>query len=188
MASIESSRKRRLEMLVTLPLPRWQIVTAKALALSLSILVVLLVISLVSMGVMSSIQDQIETDLTGTELFTSVLSTYPLVFAMAMLSLFLAAFSANRRFASLIAAAVLVVSYFGSNLADSTKVLEPFESFFLFTYLDASGKAVSEGQQTGDILVLLGVGLVSFILAVIFFQKRRLTVGMWPWQRSRATK
>ncbi len=64
-------------------------------------------------------------------------------------------------------------------------MLEPFEPFFLFTYLDASGPAIMDGQAARDILVLLGVGLVSFILAVVFFQKRRLTVGMWPWQRAK---
>ncbi|MBN2045884.1 MAG: ABC transporter permease subunit [Anaerolineales bacterium] len=178
----------RLEMLVTLPLARWQIVTAKALALSLSILTILLIVSLGSMGVMTSIQDQIDTDLTGIELFTAVLSTYPLVFSMAMLSIFLASFCANRRFASLIAAAVLAVSYFGSNLAESTKVLEPFEPFFLFTYVDASGKAVVEGQQTGDLLVLMITGVVAFLLSLVFFQRRRLTVGMWPWQRSKVPR
>jgi hypothetical protein len=34
-------------------------------------------------------------------------------------------------------------------------------------------------------LVLLGIGLVSFALAIFFFQRRDLTVGLWPWQRAR---
>ena len=175
----------QLEMLVTLPLPRWKIITAKALALNISTFITLLVNAAVSLAVFESIVDQIETDMVGMDIFTSVLSTWPLVFAIAMLSMFLAAFCASRRFASIIAAAVLVVSYFGSNLADSTKLLEPFEPFFLFTYLDASGPALLEGQQTGDSLVLLTIGVIFFALAVIFFQKRRLTVGMWPWQRAK---
>ena len=85
----------------------------------------------------------------------------------------------------MIAAAVLVISYFGRNLAGSTPVLEPFEPYFLFTYLDGTGKAISQGQAVEDVLVLLGVGLLSFILAVIFFQSRKLTVGTWPWQRGK---
>ena len=48
------------------------------------------------------------------------------------------------------------------NQAGSTYLVEPFEPFFLFTYLDASGSAITEGQQASDILVLLGIGLVSF--------------------------
>lgn len=174
----------RLEMIVTLPLPRWQIVTAKAIAFIISSFVMFLVVSVVSMLVFQTIESQIETEMVGTDMFTAVLMAWPLVFAVGMLSMFLAAFCASRRFASMIAAAVLVVGYFGSNLAASTTALEPFEPFFLFTYLDASGTAVMEGQQTGDMLVLLGVGLVSFALAIFFFQRRNLTVGAWPWQRA----
>ena len=102
-----------------------------------------------------------------------------------MLSMFFAAFASSRRVASIIAAAVLAVGYFGSNLAASAPIIEPFEPFFLFTYLDAAGKAVVEGQASGDVMVLMGTGLVAFALAVFFFQKRRLTVGMWPWQRAK---
>jgi ABC-2 type transport system permease protein len=174
----------RLEMVVTLPLPRWQIVTAKAIAFVISSLIMFLVVSVVSLLVFQSIESQIETEMLGVDLITAVMSAWPLVFAVGMLSLFLAAFCANRRFASMIAAAILVISYFGSNLANSTTALEPFEPLFLFTYLDASGTAVMEGQQAGDLGVLLGVGLVSFALAIFFFQRRNLTVGAWPWQRA----
>lgn len=173
----------RLEMLVTLPIPRWQVVAAKALAFSVSSAVIYLIVSLVSWGVFEVIKDQIETSLVGADMFRAVMSGWILVLSVGMISLFLAAFSSRRRIASMIAAAILVVSYFGSNLAASTNVLEPFEPFFLFTYLDASGSAILEGQAFGDILVLVGVALASFILAVIFFQRRKLTVGAWPWQK-----
>lgn len=178
----------RLEMIVTLPLPRWQIVTAKALALTIASFIMFLVVSLVSLLVFQSIESQIETELVGMDLFTAVLSAWPLVFAVGMLSMFLAAFCASRRIAAMIAAAILIVSYFGNNLAASTTVLEPLEPFFLFTYLDASATAVMEGQQGGDMLVLLGVGLISFALALYFFQRRNLTVGQWPWQRARTAQ
>lgn len=177
----------RLEMVVTLPLPRWQIVTAKAIALAISSFIMFVVVAVVSLLVFQAIESQIETEMVGTDMFTAVLLAWPLVFAVGMLSLFLAAFCANRRIASIIAAAVLVVSYFGSNLAASTTALEPFEPFFLFTYLDASGTAVMGGQAAGDMLVLLAIGLVSFALALFFFQRRDLTVGLWPWQRARVS-
>ncbi|MCA9968702.1 MAG: ABC transporter permease subunit [Anaerolineales bacterium] len=176
----------RLEMIVTLPLPRWQIVTAKALALVISSIVMFLVVSGVSFIVFQAIESQIETDLVAMDMVLAVLGSWPLVFAMGMLSLFLAAFCANRRTAAMIAAAVLVVGYFGSNLAASTAALEPFEPLFLFTYLDSTGTAVRNGQNAGDVLVLFGIGLVSFLLALLFFQRRDLTVGIWPWQRARA--
>jgi ABC-2 type transport system permease protein len=178
----------RLEMLVTLPLPRWMIVTAKAIALNISLLLILLINAFVTWGIFELIKDQIETKMVGQDLFTAVLSTWPLVFSMAMLSMFLAAFCSRRRIASMIAIAYLILSYFGSNLAASTEVLEPFEPLFIFTYLDQTGPAVLQGQKPEDLLVMAGVGLASFVLALLFFQKRRLTVGMWPWQRARVEK
>ncbi|MBK9051818.1 MAG: ABC transporter permease subunit [Chloroflexi bacterium] len=175
----------RLEMMVTLPLPRWQIVTAKAIALTISSIIIFLVVSVVSLLVFQGIESQIETELVGMDLFMAVMLSWPLVFAMGMISLFLAAFCSSRRVAAMIAAAILIISYFGSNLAGSTPVLESFEPFFLFTYLDATGQAVAEGQQAGDMLVLIVIGLVAFALALVFFQRRDLTVGAWPWQRAK---
>ncbi len=58
----------RLEMLVTLPLPRWQIVTAKALALSISVALIYLFVSGVTWGVFEAIKSQIETDLVGLDI------------------------------------------------------------------------------------------------------------------------
>jgi ABC-2 type transport system permease protein len=174
----------RLEMIVTLPLERWQIVTAKAVALSIATFLILLIVSLVSAVGFLSIESQIETEVMALEITTAMLATWPLIFAMAMLSLFLAAFSSRRRVAAMIATAVLLIGYFGSNLASQVSSLEALEPLFLFTYLDSSRNGLIEGQQTGDVLVLLGVGLVSFALAVYFFIQRNLTVGAWPWQRA----
>jgi ABC-2 type transport system permease protein len=176
----------RLEMMVTLPVERWQIVTAKAIALSIATFIIVLFVSGVSALVFMAIQSQVETEVMPLDLTTAMIATWPLVFAMEMLSLFLAAFSSRRRVASLIAAAILIVSYFGSNLVSQVSALEPLEPLFLFSYLDSTRNAVTEGQQPENVLVLLGIGLVSFVLALYFFGRRNLTVGAWPWQGVRA--
>ena len=175
----------RLEMVVTLPIPRWQVVAAKALALSITILVILLAVSLVTAGVFVSIGGADDTELAAADMIFRLLETWPLVFAVAMISFFLAAFCAGRRAAALIATVILVVGYFGSNLAGMVSALEPLRFLFVFTYLDTSGSAVVAGQQPADLLVLLVIGVVSFGLAVFFFQQRDITVGVWPWQRAR---
>ncbi|HRQ22384.1 MAG TPA: ABC transporter permease subunit [Anaerolineales bacterium] len=59
----------RLEMIVTLPLPRWQIVTAKAVALMISAVIMFLVVATVSVFVFQSIESQIETDMAAMDLF-----------------------------------------------------------------------------------------------------------------------
>ena len=175
----------RLEMLVTLPLPRWKIVTAKAIALTISLILIIGIVAGVSFFVFQGIEGQIETSLTGADLAKAVFSIVPFVFALGMLGMFLASFCSTRRIATLVASAILVIGYFGSNLSASTAALEPFEPFFLFTYLDGTGHAVANGQATSDIWVLLSVGLVSFALALVFFQRRKLTVGLWPWQQGK---
>jgi ABC-2 type transport system permease protein len=174
----------RLEMIVTLPLPRWKILTAKAVALCITTFVILLIVSLASILVLVAIEGQIETDVTALDVSLGLLSTWPLVFAVAMISMFLSAFCSRRRIASMIAVVLIIVSYFGNNLGNQVSSLDAVRPLFLFNYLDYTGKAVTEGQQVGDVLVLLGTGLVAFVLALIFFRRRKLTVGAWPWQRS----
>jgi ABC-2 type transport system permease protein len=175
----------RLEMMVTLPLPRWQIVAAKALALSIALLVILAIVSVVAAGVFIYIEGQVETELTPVDVALGLLSAWPLPFAVGMIGLFLGAFSASRRAGALIGTVIVIAGYFGANLANTVSTLEPLEPLFLFTYLDTTGRALLEGQQLSDLLVLLGIGLVAFGLAAFFFQRRNITVGAWPWQRAR---
>lgn len=35
-----------------------------------------------------------------------------------------------------------------------------------------------------DVLILVGAAVVFFILALVSFQRRNVTVGAWPWQRA----
>ena len=100
-----------------------------------------------------------------------------------MISLFLVAFSLNRRTASAIATVVVLFSYLGSNLSGIITSLEKIEYFFLFHYYEATAEALEMGQQTGDTISLLVISLVAFGLAVVFFHLRNITVGAWPWQR-----
>jgi len=175
----------RLEILITLPLKRWQIATVKAIALSIALFFILLIVSLVGALVFVAIEGQVEATMTTVDMITGLLATWPLTFAFAMISMFLAAFCSRRRVAALIATVLLVTSYFGSNLSGMVSSLEPLKPLFLHTYLDATGQAVTEGQQLGDVLVLLLVGLVAYVLALVFFQRRDITVGAWPWQRGK---
>jgi ABC-2 type transport system permease protein len=79
----------------------------------------------------------------------------------------------------------VVVSYFGANLASQVSALESIKPLFLFNYLDSTATLWVDGPQTSDVLILLGVTLVAFLLAVVFFQRRDITVGAWPWQRGK---
>lgn len=175
----------RLELIVALPIPRWQIVMVKAIALGIALFLILVLVSGATALTMVVIGSQVETAVTPFGVFTSLLASWPLVFAFAMLSLFLAAFCPTRRIASGLAALIVIASYLGNNLTGMIDSLEPIKGLFLFNYYDASADGLLNGQDPVNMLILLVVALVAFGLAVFFFGRRDITVHMWPWQRGR---
>ncbi len=175
----------RLELIVALPTPRWQIVTVKAIAHGIALFVILLIEGLVAAIIFLAIESQLETTMAATDLIWSLLYAWPLVMAFGMISLFLGTFSPRRRVAAMTATVIVLVSYFGNSLSSQVSALESLQPLFPFHYLDATGSLFETGPQASDVLTLLGVALVAFLLAVFFFQRRDITVGAWPWQRGR---
>jgi ABC-2 type transport system permease protein len=175
----------RLEMIVALPIPRWQIVAVKAAALGLALLLILAITSTGAALTLAALEGQVESAVTPVDLFLNLLAAWPLALAFGLISLFLGAFSPSRRVASVIATAVVIASYLGSNLTGMISSLEAVRNIFLFHYYEATAQALEQGQQAGNMLVLLAVALVALGLAVFFFQRRDITVGAWPWQRGR---
>jgi ABC-2 type transport system permease protein len=178
----------RLELIVSLPIPRWQIVTVKTVALGIALLIILAIVGAGAALTMEMITISVETRVTSLDVFLSLLAAWPLAMAVGMISLFLGAFSPNRRIASAIATVVVLVSYLGSNLSGMISSLEKIEKLFLFHYYEATAQALEVGQQTDNMIALLVISLVAFGLALIFFQRRNITVGAWPWQRGVISK
>ncbi len=173
-----------LEPIMALPLPRWQLVLSKAIALSLALLLILLIVGLAMAVSTNSLPEDIETSgVTAADMILTALAIWPLVGFFAMLSLFLGALMPSRRIAAITATVILVVSYFGNNLASMVDWLERIQPLFPFYYFD-SANLLKEGPDTQDTLILLAAGAVSLILALVFFQLRNVTVGAWPWQRA----
>ena len=175
----------RLELIVSLPIPRWQIVAVKAVALGVALVLILAITATGTALTFAAIGSQVETNVTAVDLFLSLLASWPLIMAFGMISLFLGVFSPSRRIAGMIATVVVVVSYLGSNLTGMITSLEAAQKFFLFYFYEATAGALENGQQAGNVMILLAVALVAFGLAVFFFQIRDITVGAWPWQRGR---
>jgi ABC-2 type transport system permease protein len=176
-----------LEMMVAMPLARWQIVTIKAIAMIIATLLIALMAALGAVGVFLAIEGQIETTMTAADLFWAVMSGWPLALALMMISFFLGAYLPSRRIASVVATLVFIVSYFGNSVANLTEQLEPLRPIFLFSYLNVSPQIFTEGVNWGDIAALLAVSVVFFVLALLSFQRRNITVGAWPWQRARVS-
>jgi ABC-2 type transport system permease protein len=175
----------KLELVVALPIPRWQIVSVKGIALGIALFLILLLVAISTTIVFLAIESQVETTLVAADVLWGLLYAWPIVMAFGMISLFLGAFAPRRRTGALIATVVVAFSYFGSNLSSQVSTLESIQPLFLFHYLDATAGLFETGPQASDVLILLGIALVAFILAVVFFQLRDITVGAWPWQRGK---
>ena len=175
-----------LELLVATPLPRWQIVTAKAIAIGATALFILAIAGVGIALLFTTIVNKIEIGITPTQLFFATLSAWPLTLTLLMLGLFLGAFLPSRRSAALATTAVFVASYLGTPITNSVRSLEAFRPLSLFYYFDSSAALFTNGVQARDLAVLLGLAALFFVLALLSFGRRNITVGAWPWQRPRA--
>lgn len=175
-----------LELLVTMPLERWQIVTVKASALAIACFMILAIAGVGGVVAVIGVRNFIATDVTGTQVYIAILSAWPITFALLMIGLFWSACSPNRLTASMATTIIFLGSYFGETLAGMVRALEAIKPFSLFTYFDSSAALFSKGVQAGDVGVLLGVAAFFFVLALLSFQRRDITVGQWPWQRAKA--
>jgi ABC-2 type transport system permease protein len=100
----------------------------------------------------------------------------------AALSLFLATFMPSRRYAAITATAILVISYFGNNLAKIVELLSDIQFLFVFSYYDVN--RVLEGNlNNAELLLMIALSTLFLALAIVSFQRRNVTVGAWPWQR-----
>jgi ABC-2 type transport system permease protein len=174
-----------LELVLAMPLHRWQIVSMKALALAVTSLLILVIAGLGNALVLQAIKATVEVNVTAIQLFVAVLNGWPITLAFAMMGLFLGAFLPSRRTAALTLTVVFIASYFGENLTALVQSLDAVKPFSLFTYFDSSTTVFSEGVQGEDVALLLGVAAVFFLLALLSFQRRNVTVGAWFWQRPR---
>ena len=171
-----------LELLATLPLPRWHIVVAKAAAIGLVLLVVLLITSLGLMGIFISIQDEIVTVVQTADWLPLTLAAWPLTMAFGMISLFLGTITPNRRMAGALATLFFLGNYFGHAVTGMSAAYEGWRPWFLFHYYDNSRAVFTNGVSGGDMALLTGVAVLGLGLALLAFQRRNLMVGAWVWR------
>lgn len=172
-----------LELMVSMPLKRWEIVSMKAAALAIVSFLILLIAAMASVLVFNAILDLITVEVSSAQLFIAILSGWPLVFAFLMMGLFFSALLPNRRSASWLTTIIFIISYFGESVTGYVMSLNAIKPFSLFYYFDSSPEVLSKGVQGEDVGILLGVAIVFFVLALISFEHRNITVGQWPWQR-----
>lgn len=172
-----------LELQMALPLARRQLVTAKVLELAAIALVVLTIAGIAATLVFLAIRSQLTTNLDAGDLFRAVIAHWPLVFLFQMFSLWLGTVTPSRRVALALAAVVLVVSFLGYNLVGMSPDLEWLQPLSPFHYRPSTSDALDGGPAASDLLVLSGAALVFYLLAIVSFEQRDVTVGAWLWTR-----
>jgi len=174
-----------LELMVTLPLHRWEIVLSKAIAMAISAFLILAIVAVAGMIAFVIISGQIEATLTAGDLILPIFSALPIVLLFMMLSLFLSAFMPQRRFAIGVAAVAVLGSYFGNNLLPMAEGTETITRLLPFHYYERSPDVFTDGIQAGDVLVLLAIAGIFLLLAIGSFSQRNITTGIWFWRRGR---
>jgi len=176
-----------LELIVAMPLSRWQILTAKAVALSVVVIFLMIIAAIGNAVLLEVIKFDTQISVTPFGLFVSLISNLPLALGFIMIGLFLGTILPSRRMAATVMTVYFVLSYVGENLAGMVKSLEPIRYLSLFNYYNTTATIFSDGPQLSDVLTLLGIAAVFFILALICFKRRNITVGAWPWKRGKIT-
>jgi ABC-2 type transport system permease protein len=174
-----------LELIAALPLGRLQLLAAKWAALAVVVTAVTVIAALGNALVLAAVKTGYQTDISSLDLFTALLGSLPLALALISMGLLLGAALPNRRLAAGISAVYFAAAFFMENIAGMVSSLKPMKYLSLFTFYDTTATIFTEGPQLADILILLGAAGLFFALAAVFFQRRNITVGAWPWQRGK---
>ncbi len=173
-----------LEIILSLPMPRWKVVLAKALAIALALFAVLLIAYLGYLAVFPGVEAELNGEVSLGDLFLSTIETWPLAFFFAMFALCMGAYLPRRGHALTVGLSLLIGGYLFNNLAEQAGPLKDLREFLPF-YYSVGGKVLTEGLDWGKMGVLAGAGLVFLALALLSFQRRNVTVGQWPWAKWR---
>lgn len=177
--------KGTIELLVTLPLSRTQVVIAKALAMLVALILIFL-LALVGCWISLAIANpQIDDPIAIGQMSAAVFNALPLTVFFLMAAFFFGAFLPTRSIAGMAATALLILSYLGNNLANLVDVLKDFKFLFPHNYYSATAEAFTSGVNLNDMGVLSGLALLFFLLAILAFNRRNLMTGAWFWQRQR---
>ena len=174
-----------LEGIVAMPLHRWQILTAKTLAIIIVAVLIMVLAGIGNAAVLAAVSRTTEINVTPLELFAALITSLPLALAFITMGFFLGALLPNRRIAVFVMTIYFIAAYFGKNVGEMVESLEGIKYVSLFYYYNTSASVFTDGIKLSDSLVLLAVAVVFFGLTILCFNKRNITVGAWPWQRGR---
>ena len=174
-----------LELVVAMPLKRWQVVTMKTLALLLVLFLIMVIFSIGSGIVFSLVVStaDLALEVTPWQFFIGLLASYPLQVALFGISLFLGAFMPSRRLTLVVMYVFYLVSYVLRSAGSMAESVAWMKQISLLHYVNTTSSVFTDGPAASDIFTLVAIGVIGFGLALWSFQGRNITVGQWMWQR-----
>ncbi len=174
-----------LELILSFPIPRWQVVITKAIAIAITLsLILALTAAGAWVGYLLIAGGDADLNINGWQMARGILNLWFLLFLFAMLSFFFGSIMPSARVANVLAIIIMVEMYFLNSLGSLVEMLEPYQKYSPFYYLQAKD-VMEKGLDAGNIAILFGFSLLLLIFTVLAFQRRNITVGAWPWQRAR---
>ena len=174
-----------LELILSFPIPRWQVVITKAIAVAITLFLILSLTAVGGwVGYLLIQGGDSELNINGWQIAQGVLNLWFLLFLFSMITMFLGTILPSARVANVIAIIIMVEMYFLNSFGALVEFLEPYQKFSPFYYVQAKD-VMENGLNGGNVLLLLGISLLFLLLSVVAFQRRNITVGAWPWQRAR---
>jgi ABC-2 type transport system permease protein len=163
-----------IDILLGTPIPRWQIIVEKFAAL-----VVILGLILLMNGVIAAIGVLITPEMQGMtlmRLLEGTIAMLPVTLVMAAFALLCATVLPSRNLAASVTGAVIIASYFVTNLSTIAEAaLGVVKQFSFYTYYSPL-QIMQEGIVWSEFFILLVVSVVLVGLSVVAFQRRDLAM------------
>jgi ABC-2 type transport system permease protein len=161
-----------LDVLLSMPIPRWRIIVEKVLA-DIVILLVILVITVLVLWL--SIQGSPTFNISFARLAEATLNFLPSTLVVLTFTVFVGTVVRRRNVAATIAAVFVAASYFVDVIGRTVRETDTLRRFSFYSYYD-SASVMQYGLQWGSVIGLLAVAALLFAGSIYFFQRRDLSV------------
>ncbi|MFW5771975.1 MAG: ABC transporter permease subunit, partial [Phototrophicaceae bacterium] len=171
-AVLGEEQRGTLDLLLSTPITRWQLITEKTLAIVAS-LVLILSIMLATLLVSTRLSNQVE--LETWQALAGVWHILPISLVVIAVTLLLSVTFYNPRMVGGLAALFIIISYFVRSLSDMAQLplLDILRRFSVFHYFSSISAMIDGVNWRADIGLML-LALVIFGLALLRFQRRDL--------------
>lgn len=163
-----------LDILLSTPVPRWQLIVEKFTAFVVALVVILFASGL---GIMLAVWFTADLSIAVDKVAWAVVNMIPTLLVMTTLALFLTTTLRSRGQAGGIAAGIIVASYFINSFAEMAEngILRSIQRISFYNYYSPM-TALTQGVNWGNFALLMGLAIALFAGSLYFFERRDLSV------------